>query len=259
LTTALDLIGHNAALQEHWFRRFVAAIVDGLLLGLASAIFALPFPFLWVNWWAWSLLWGVIALLYYTLLEASIGATIGKKLLSLRVVAIDGPMDASRALIRNITKIHGILLLLDLLVGGVTHGDPRQRYADRLARTSVTRVDQGAYMEEQFRMMQHTPMYPQAPPGTYPAAPPPGGMPPAQSPAAPQAPPPGQAPPPSGGWPAAAGGWPGQAPPQQQWPKHEWDEEGKLKPQMRFCTQCGGQLVARGDGRMTCVRCGAVY
>jgi len=195
LTTALDLIGHNAALQEHWFRRFVAAIVDGLLLGLASAIFALPFPFLWVNWWAWSLLWGVIALLYYTLLEASIGATIGKKLLSLRVVAIDGPMDASRALIRNITKIHGILLLLDLLVGGVTHGDPRQRYADRLARTSVTRVDQGAYMEEQFRMMQHTPMYPQAPPGTYPAAPPPGGMPPAQSPAAPQAPPPGQAPP----------------------------------------------------------------
>ena len=28
---------------------------------------------------------------------------------------------------------------------------------------------------------------------------------------------------------------------------------------MRFCTSCGGQLVARGDGKLACVRCGAVY
>ena len=67
---------------------------------------------------------------------------------------------------------------------------------------------------------------------------------------------PQQAPPP-GGYPQQ--GWPGYAPPPTTWPQHQWNEEGQLKPQMRFCTACGGQLVARGDGRMTCVRCGAVY
>jgi ribosomal protein S27AE len=154
-------------------------------------------------------------------------------------------------MIRNVSKIYWIFLLIDLLVGGLTQGDPRQRFLDRIARTTVTRVDQQAYMEEQFRMMQHVPPRPTPPPpGAYP---PPGG------PQAPPAPPTAQAAPPPGGWPQQQGTWPGQAPPQSQWPQHQWDEQGNLKPEMKFCTACGGQLVARGDGKLTCVRCGAVY
>ena len=58
----------------------------------------------------------------------------------------------------------------------------------------------------------------------------------------------------------APGGWPGQAPaPSGGWPQHSWDEQGQLIKEMKFCTACGGQLVARGDGKLTCVRCGAVY
>src|SRR6266540_3901518 len=134
-----------------------------------------------------------------------------------------------------------VVFLIDLLLGAATHGDPRQRYFDRLARTTVTRVDQGAYMEEQFRMMQHAPPNPMTPQGAYPQAPPPSSPPPA---------------PQSGG---GSGSWPGQAPSQSSWPQHSWDEQGKLVKEMRFCTACGGQLVARGDGKLTCVRCGAVY
>ena len=245
------MIGHNAALQEHWIRRFIAALIDGIIIGVVVFIFSIPFfLFAWA-WPLWNLFAGVIWWLYSTLFEATIGGTVGKKLLSLHVVATDGTMDLPRALIRNISKIFWVFILIDLIVGMATQGDPRQRYLDRVARTTVTRVDQQAYMEEQFRMMQHLPPHPQAPPpGAYPPpAAPPGG----------QAPPPAPQTPPPGGWPQQQGEWPGQAPPQSSWPQHQWDEQGQLKPEMKFCTACGGQLVARGDGKLTCVRCGAVY
>ncbi len=249
MPTAFDLIGHNAALQEHWIRRFIAFVIDIIIVFVIVFIFNVIFFVFGWPWYSWFLLTGVIWWLYSTLFEASIGGTVGKKLVSLHVVATDGMMDLPRALIRNVSKIFPLLIFLDLIVGAATQGDPRQRWLDRVARTSVTRVDQQAYIEEQFRQMQHIPPHPMAPaPGSYP---PPAGA---------QAPPPGaaQAPPP-GGWPQQPSGWPGQVPTQSGWPQHQWDEEGRLKPEMKFCTACGGQLVSRGDGKLTCVRCGTVY
>ncbi len=247
MPTAVDLIGHNAALQEHWIRRFIALVIDAIIIAVVVFILNIAlFVFAWA-WPLWNLLWGVIWWLYSMFFEVAIGGTIGKKLVSLHVVATDGMMDLPRAMIRNASKIFPILALLDTIVGWVTPGDPRQRYLDRIAHTTVTRVDQQAYMEEQFRMMQHVPPHPQAPP--------PGAYPPPVAPA----PPPAAPAPPPGGWPQQPSGWPGQAPAQSNWPQHQWDEQGQLKPEMKFCTACGGQLVSRGDGKLTCVRCGTVY
>ncbi len=250
MPSAFDLIGHNAALQEHWIRRLIATVIDGILLAIVLFIFNFALNvFLW-GFLIWPFVTGIIWWLYSTVFEGTIGATVGKKLVSLQVVAVDGLMDMPRAMIRNISKIYWLFLLLDLLLGGATQGDPRQRYLDRIAHTTVTRIDQQAYMEEQFRMMQHVPPHPAPPPpGAYP---PPGAPAPPAPPAAPAAPPPG-------GWPQQQGVWPGQTPAPSQWPQHQWDESGNLKPEMKYCTACGGQLVARGDGKLTCVRCGAVY
>ena len=251
MPTAFDLIGHNAALQEHWIRRLIAAFIDGILISIVVFIFNFAFAvFLW-GFFIWPLFAGVVWWVYSMLFEGAIGATLGKKLVSLQVVATDGLMDLPRAMIRNVSKVYWLFFLVDLLLGALTPGDPRQRYMDRVAHTTVTRVDQQAYMEEQFRMMQHVP--------PHPTPPPPGSYPPPAGPQTPPAPPAGQQAPPPGGWPQQAGVWPGQAPPQSSWPQHQWDEQGQLKPEMKFCTACGGQLVARGDGHLTCVRCGTVY
>lgn len=250
MTSAMDLIGHNPALQEHWLRRLIAIVVDGIVVFVVLFLFnALFVVFAWPLIW-WSLFYGLIWILYSVILEAGWGATLGKRIVRLRVVGIDAPMSVEKALLRNLTKLHPVLLFLDGLLGFFTSGDPRQRYADRFARTTVTRVDPQAYLEEQFRAMQHQPPHPTPPPaGAW-------GQP---------APPAGQAPSATGTSSPAQGtpatGWPGQAPadPGSAWPKHEWDEQGQLRPQARFCTSCGGQLVPRGDGKLTCVRCGLVY
>jgi len=239
MPSALSLIGHNPALQEHWIRRLFAFIIDAIITSLIFLFFAIPMAFLGAGWFSFTFA-GFIWFLYSVLLETMFGGTVGKKLFALRVVAIDRNLDFVHALVRNLTKIFPLALLIDALVGAAMEGDPRQRLFDRLAHTTVTRVDQGAYMEEQFRMMQHAMPYPMT-------------MQPAPTP---------QAPPPAPGTQAApptAGGWPGQAPPPSGWPQHQWDQEGRLVKEMKFCTVCGGQLVARGDGKLTCVRCGAVY
>src|SRR2546429_1537822 len=245
MPSAIDLIGRNPALQEHWIRRFFAGLIDGIIVAVVYLLFALPLAFLGLAWYVAPFLYGVVWVVYSMLLEALFSATIGKRLLKLRVVAIEGNLDIMHCVIRNISKIYWLLFLLDVIVGGVTQADPRQRLFDRLARTTVTRVDQGAYMEEQFRMMQHAGPYPM----TMPQAPPRTNPPPA----------PGSAQAAGGKGGQPSGGWPGAAPAPSTWPQHQWDEEGKLVKDMRYCTACGGQLVARGDGKLVCVRCGAVY
>src|SRR2546421_6603487 len=207
MPSAFDLIGHNPALQEHWIRRFIAFLFDAVVVIVVGLFFAIPLSFLTWAWWFILLFWGTIWFAYSVLLETIFAGTIGKKILALRVVAIDRNLDIVHAVVRNLSKVFPPFVLIDGLVGAATQGDPRQRLFDRIGRTTVTRVDQGAYMEEQFRMMQHAGPHPM----TMPPAPPRTNPPPA----------PGSA----QAAPAAQGsGWPGATPAPSTWPQHQWDE-----------------------------------
>ena len=174
MPSAFDLIGHNPALQEHWIRRFIAFVFDAVVVIVVGLFFAIPLGFLGWALWFILLFWGTIWFVYSVLLETIFAGTIGKKILALRVVAIDRNLDIVHAVVRNLSKVFPPFVLIDGLVGAATQGDPRQRLFDRIARTTVTRVDQGAYMEEQFRMMQHAGPHPMTmPPAPMPHAPPP--------------------------------------------------------------------------------------
>jgi uncharacterized RDD family membrane protein YckC len=146
----------------HWLIRFIALVIDSIPLSIvAYVIFWFVFVPLWfttsflgivtyvnVAWWAWfllfPLLYGIFALLYFIILEITMGATIGKKILGLQVQMTNGSkVTIDKSFIRNISKLFGIFLILDWLVAIVTPGpDPHQKYTDRIAGTTVVSVRQ---------------------------------------------------------------------------------------------------------------------
>jgi len=265
--SAFNLFSTSPPLVDHWVKRFIAAIVDAVITWVVYWVLA-AFLFLAflgnpIGGFAFlgAFLWGLIFLLYAIVMDL-MGGTIGKRVVGLRPTTLGGqPINPMQAVLRNLSKIHPLLFLLDLLVGLFTEGDPRQKMFERFGGSTVTRTDAAAYQEEQFRQMGHAAAY--TPPGGTPATPQPGWQAPvAASPAPVQLTSPGS---PVAATaqvqqqPQTAQAWPPQQPPTGAWPQHQWDEQGRIQPTSKFCTQCGGNLVPRGDGKMTCVRCGSVF
>jgi uncharacterized RDD family membrane protein YckC len=174
MVKALDLIGSNSQLQNHWVRRIIAAIIDGvisLVILIIILSFGITIPAFWI---LGPFIPGIVWLFYSAILEGMMDATLGKRLMSLQVIATEGQMNLIKALIRNVSKIHVIFILADWLVGFITEGDPRQRYLDRIADTTVVRTDAqeiflGAYqppagpMPAPIQPSSEVPQYPSRP------------------------------------------------------------------------------------------------
>jgi len=63
---------------------------------------------------------------------------------SLKVTTMEGNVPGlDRTLIRDISKIHGLLWLLDVIIGMATVGDPHQKVSDRFAGTTVVSTTTG--------------------------------------------------------------------------------------------------------------------
>ncbi len=143
------------SLQNLWMRRVIAFAIDSIILLIILAIVnaalalvllvpSLIFSFnLFGGFFSGfsSLLGLIIVWGYYTIFEGSTNATIGKRIMDLRVRPLRGMMSFTKAFIRNFTKawlpVIFLLFLLDLLIGLATEGDPRQRFSDVIADTSV--------------------------------------------------------------------------------------------------------------------------
>ncbi len=129
-------------MQGLWGRRFVALIIDIVIITLFSYIIvALIYPVIALTntfqvLGVWLPVVAVIIIVYFTYLEGKYGATLGKNLMKLKVKAQKGDMDYRKAFIRNLSKILWVPLIVDLLVG-FAFGSPRKRYLDRLAKTEV--------------------------------------------------------------------------------------------------------------------------
>ncbi len=129
-------------------RRLVATIVDGIIIGILFGVISGIF-LIQQDAMSDSLeLLGtsniaaiVVFIVYYAALEATTGATIGKRLLSLRVVMVDGaPVDWASSIIRNVLRIVDILPGFYLLGAiFVWSTEKNQRIGDLGANTVVIR------------------------------------------------------------------------------------------------------------------------
>lgn len=129
-------------------RRFVALLVDGLLVGIVVAPFR-PFDvvrspgYYRFHVGAGGLFGpGLVWIAYFFVMEGLVGATLGKFVMGIRVVKEDGSrLDWSAALIRNVARIvDAFPYFLPYLVGAISvwSSDPlRQRLGDRWASTVV--------------------------------------------------------------------------------------------------------------------------
>lgn len=123
-------------------KRFVAIVIDFIILfGVAYAIAAATGGTTEGGFelnGAPALLWFVVVIGYFVLMEARTGATVGKMVLGMRVRALDGsPITMRQSLIRNVLRI--VDGLFGYLVGAifVWTSDLKQRLGDRVAETVV--------------------------------------------------------------------------------------------------------------------------
>ena len=147
MTSELDM--------NHWLYRFLAIVIDSIIIGIpvyliwSFVLWSFIFGGAWWllaygSWLLLPLLLGIIELLYFVFLDVSWGGTVGKRVLGLQVQMVDGgKVPFGAAFLRNISKIYWLFLLLDWIIGIATPGpDRRQKYTDRMAKTTVVSVRQ---------------------------------------------------------------------------------------------------------------------
>ncbi len=125
--------------------RLVSLIIDNIIIGIIIGVIGSIMGFgmmtqRMVPWWI-GLLYFVIYMGYFALLEGSKGQTIGKMITKIKVVKEDGePIDMNQALIRNILRI--IDGLFAYLIGAILiwRSDKKQRLGDNIAKTIVVKA-----------------------------------------------------------------------------------------------------------------------
>ena len=128
--------------------RAVATIIDTLLLIIFGYLIALATGGTTATGFELEgvpmLLWVVIGVGYYIVLEAQAGATLGKRIVGLRVVRLEGggPIGWQASVTRNLLRlVDGFFFYL---VGAIIvwSSDKKQRLGDKVAETVVIRARQ---------------------------------------------------------------------------------------------------------------------
>jgi uncharacterized RDD family membrane protein YckC len=134
--------------------RAVATIIDAILLFVIGYVIALMtggttgagFELQGVPMFIWL----AIGIGYYIVLEAQFGATLGKRILGLKVVKLEGggPIDWQSSIVRNLLRlVDGFFFYL---VGAIVvwTSAQKQRLGDKVAGTVIVRAQQTAAPEK---------------------------------------------------------------------------------------------------------------
>jgi uncharacterized RDD family membrane protein YckC len=136
-----SLISGRGIVLANWGERFIAWLIDVLIIGVVSELLRLPglsismIPFTAFGYRDF------ILFLYWMLMEGTTGQSIGKMAMRLKVTRIDGsPANLAEAAIGSVGK--AFLLPLDCIIGWIAESckENRQRLFTMLAKTIVIKV-----------------------------------------------------------------------------------------------------------------------
>jgi len=131
-----------------WGERFIAWLIDMIILGALLFWFVLP-GFYWIPkaWGGMVPRWipfvdlgfkNVGYFLYWTLLEGMYGQSVGKMVMKIKVTHLDGgSIDPGKAAIQSIGK--AFLLPLDCILGWIFYPSRQQRLFNHLSETVVVK------------------------------------------------------------------------------------------------------------------------
>jgi len=131
-----------------WTDRFLAWLIDFIIVSIISTsiIFAsfgtIDYEFEEDGFWAESTQYiptSILFFVYWTILEYKTGQTIGKKILNLRVVNINGKKpDLKGIMISSFGK--SFLLPIDVVLGWFLTNEKRQRIFNKLGDTLIVKI-----------------------------------------------------------------------------------------------------------------------
>ena len=135
----LKKVVHNFSFPEHWVTRFLAVGLDYFILFFVTGFVKdLVFTSWNISVIDYFLMMGAIAFLYFVIAESAFGYTLGKRMFDLKVVTVNGNKPSFKnVFIRNISKIGFVFLILDVVGSYFTATNLHQRYADKIAHTTV--------------------------------------------------------------------------------------------------------------------------
>ena len=129
-----------------WGERFVAWLIDAIIIGIVAGIlglFSLIVGVTWSFWPSWIPFFnfnlsGVIFFLYWMFMDGLYGQSIGKMIMHLRVTRLDGgQINILAAALESVGK--AFLLPLDCLLGWFLYPKGRQRIFNYISETIVVR------------------------------------------------------------------------------------------------------------------------
>jgi uncharacterized RDD family membrane protein YckC len=130
-----------------WGERFVAWLIDAIILGVIVGLLGLVTWFAvgsftwWSGWPSWVPFFnvsGVFYFLYWFLMDGAYGQSLGKMVMHLKVVRLDGSrMDMGKAALESFGK--AFILPLDVLLGWILYTRRRQRLFNYVSGTIVIR------------------------------------------------------------------------------------------------------------------------
>ncbi|MDD1765848.1 MAG: RDD family protein [Methanomassiliicoccales archaeon] len=137
MPAGFDILEHNSTLRRHWLRRIAAAFVDAMIIFIPMriVIFFVNAPDQDI---VAGILSGVVWFIYSGVLEGTYGKTLGKWFFDLRVVSLTDKRRLHQTFTRSVPKFFWYIFLpFDVIFGLSMEGDPRQRWSDRVSKTTI--------------------------------------------------------------------------------------------------------------------------